>query len=455
MNPDLVIRGRRVVAAGGIGPASVHVRDGRIAAVAGYDEVPTGARIHDASGLVVMPGLVDTHVHVNEPGRTEWEGFETATRAAAAGGVTTLVDMPLNSVPATTTVEALEIKRSAARGRIAVDVGFWGGIVPGNQAHLKPLCAAGVLGFKCFLVHSGVDEFPAASERELMDALPITAACDVPVLAHAELPAPIDRAVSTIAGQPPSRYATWLASRPPAAEVEAVDLLIRLSQRFAAPIHIVHVSAADVLPLLRAARQAGVRVTAETCPHYLTFAAEDIHDGATSFKCAPPIRSAANGEALWRALLAGDLDLIATDHSPCPPSMKCAATGDFLKAWGGIASLELSLPVVWTGLSARGGDIARLVQWMCEGPARLAGLSNRKGCIAAGRDADIILWDPDAHLIVRPELLHQRHKATPYADRTLRGVVRATFLRGELVCEDGVVREARGTLLTRDRAARI
>src|SRR5688500_13782552 len=313
MTVDVVVRSRRVLTPEGIRPASVHVHEGRIEGVTGHADVPVGALVRDAGDLLVMPGLIDTHVHVNEPGRTEWEGFETATRAAAAGGVTTIIDMPLNSVPATTSAAALKEKRAAAQGHTAVNVGFWGGVVPGNAADLPALCEAGVRGFKCFLVPSGVDEFPAVTEEDLRAALPVLAERDLPLLVHAELPGAIARATAAAARANPKAYATWLASRPVQAELEAIALVIRLAREFGARMHVVHLSAAEAIPLLRQARGEGLRVTAETCPHYLTFAAEDIAAGATQFKCAPPMRDRANRELLWEALIAGDLQLIASD----------------------------------------------------------------------------------------------------------------------------------------------
>ena len=379
-----------------------------------------------------MPGIVDTHVHVNEPGRTEWEGFATATAAAAAGGITTIVDMPLNSAPPTTTLSGLEAKRRAAPTS-GIEVLFWGGVVPGNFGELDALASAGVRGFKCFLAPSGVDEFPAVEPPELRRALPILARRRLPLLAHAEWPASL-RPVPLSAD--PRVYATWQASRPPEAEVEAIARLIALAQEFDVRIHIVHLATEAALPVLRAARAAGVHVTVETCPHYLTFAAEDIDDGATLLKCAPPIRGRGTREALWRALADGDVDLVATDHSPCPPSMK---EGDFLQAWGGVASLELSLPVVWTGASARGIGVERLTQWLCAAPARLAGIDGRKGSIETGKDADLVLWDPEAEFVVDESCLRQRHKRTPYAGRRLRGRVIATYARGRVVYGDSGV----------------
>ena len=430
------IRSTRVVLPSGVQPATVYVRDTRIERVdvdppAPRAPDPAPREIHDVGDLVVMPGIVDTHVHVNEPGRTEWEGFETATRAAAAGGVTTIVDMPLNSVPPTTTLWALDAKQYAARNA-HVEVVFWGGVVPGNTGGLEALADAGVPGFKCFLSPSGVDEFECVEEADLRQALPVLQRLRRPLLAHAEWPAALKPLPATSDAR---AYATWLASRPAAAEVEAIALLIALCREFRAPIHIVHLAAADAVPMLRAARAEGLPITVETCPHYLTFSAEDIPDGATLFKCAPPIRGWANREALWQALADGDIDLIATDHSPCPPSMK--ADGDFVRAWGGIAALELSLPAVWTGASARGMALERMAQWLSAAPARLASLDGRKGSIAAGKDADLVVWNPEAELLVDERRLHQRHKRTPYAGLTLRGRVMETYARGRVVYRDG------------------
>ena len=422
----------------GLQPATVYVRDGRVdrvvpespAAAVATDDTPV-FQIRDVGDRVVMPGLVDTHVHINEPGRTEWEGFDTATKAAAAGGITTLVDMPLNSVPATTTLRALGAKQYAGRDA-HVEVLFWGGVVPGNAADLEPLADAGVPGFKCFLSPSGVDEFEYVEEADLRVALPILQRWRRPLLAHAEWPA----ALKPIpASSDPRAYATWLASRPAAAEIDAIAMLISLCREFRTPLHIVHLAAAAAVPMLGEARAEGLPITVETCPHYLTFCAEEIPDGATLYKCAPPIRGRANRDALWRALVDGHIDLVATDHSPCPPSMK--GDGDFVRAWGGIAALELSLPAVWTGASARGVPITRIAQWLSAAPARLAGVQARKGSIEAGKDADLVVWDPEAEFVVDERRLHQRHKRTPYNGLTLRGRVIETYARGRLVYRVG------------------
>lgn len=381
----------------------------------------------DAGDLMVMPGLVDTHVHINEPGRTDWEGFETGTRAAAAGGVTTILDMPLNSIPATTNVDALATKREAATGKTAVNVEFIGGVVPGNAADLEGLRDAGVRAFKCFLAPSGVDEFPAVGERDLRNALPVLERLGLPLMVHAEDPACL------VSGHAGSRlYGDYLATRPVAAEHSAIKLLVRLMDRWPTPVHIVHLSSASSVELVRAAREKGLPLTVETCPHYLTFAAEEIPEGGTEYKCAPPIREAAERDALWRALIAGDIDFVASDHSPCPPEMK-ETNGDFFSSWGGIASLQLSLAAVWTGARMRGVKPESLVDWMSAEPARLVGLHERKGALAPGYDADIVIWDPDAPFVVDAAALLHRNKVTPYAGRELFGKVSATYVGGRLI----------------------
>jgi allantoinase len=442
----LVIRGQRVVLPEGEQAASLHIDRGVIVRVAGFDAGTEGAPVVEAGELVVLPGLVDTHVHVNDPGRAEWEGFDTATRAAAAGGITTIVDMPLNSVPPTVTVAALEAKRSAAHGRVHVDVAFWGGIVPGHEQHIEPLALAGVRGFKCFLAPSGVDEFPCVSEADLRRALPALARASagrLPLLVHAEDPTAL-----VAAAGPPRAYATFLAARPAAAEARAIELIAALSAEYHVHAHIVHVSSGEGLDVVARARAAGVTMTAETCPHYLTFTADDVGDGETAFKCAPPIRAAAHRARLWDGLRAGTCDLIASDHSPAPPSLKAVESGDFLAAWGGVASLELSLAAVWTGACARGLPALDVAQWMSRRPALLCGLGDRKGALQVGYDADVVLWNPDARCDVDSRLLQQRHKLTPYSGRTLRGAVNATFLRGERIWDGhGLTAPGRGRLL--------
>jgi allantoinase len=452
---DFAIRGRRVFADGALAPRSLHVYDETITAVAGFDELPDGIAVVDAGDAIVMPGLVDTHVHVNEPGRTPWEGYDTATRAAAAGGVTTLVDMPLNSIPPTTSRDGLRQKRDAATDQCWVDVGFWGGVVPGNAAELEPLARGGVLGYKCFLVESGVDEFPHVVEKDLRIALPRLRDLARPLLVHAELPGPIARAEAAARAGDPRRYSTYLSSRPREAEDAAIDLLIRLSRITGAAVHIVHHASADAIELLARARDEGLPITAETCPHYLHFAAEDIPDGATQFKCAPPIREAENRERLWDALDRRVLDMVVSDHSPCTPDLKCFDAGSFTEAWGGIASLQLGLPAMWSELRARGtgaaddAAIGRLVEWMCAAPARLAGLAGRKGIFAAGADADVVIWDPDLVFTVRAADLAHRNPVTPYDGETLRGAVLTTYVRGYKVYDRGRYAAApAGALLT-------
>ncbi len=432
-----VFRSRRVVLPGGERPADVVVQDGRITAVVPYGEARRGP-VQDIGGSALLPGLVDTHVHVNEPGRTEWEGFETATRAAAAGGVTTMIDMPLNSVPPTTTVGNLEAKRAAARGKVHVDVGFWGGAVGSNLADLPGLHAAGAVGFKAFLAPSGVPEFPHLTGPALSDLLAEVARLGTVAAVHAEDPAVLGAA-------PPASgrsYAGFLRSRPGKAEDAAVATLVEAARRTGARVHVLHVSSPGVLPLLSAARNEGVRITAETCPHYLSFAAEEIPDGATQYKCCPPIRGAADRELLWEGLAGGLLDLVVSDHSPCTPGLKCLDTGDFGSAWGGISGLQVGLAAVWAGAADRGFSLAQVARWMAAGPASLAGLA-RKGAIDVGMDADLVAFDPDAWFAVDAAELEHRHPVTPYAGLRVRGKVLGTWLRGQPV--NG--HSARGVLL--------
>ncbi|MFI5371575.1 MAG: allantoinase AllB [Candidatus Eisenbacteria bacterium] len=446
MSPaDLLLRAAHVALPDGARAAMVRVRDGRIVAVLPPDH-PDGRDALDLGRSWLLPGLVDTHVHINEPGRAEWEGFESATAAAASGGVTTLVDMPLNSIPATTTVAALEAKRLAARGRVAVDVGFWGGVVPGNDRELEPLAAAGVPGFKCFMAPSGVDEFRHVGAVDLARVAPILVRLGLPLLVHAEDPATLDTAAAGVTGRDPRRYATWLASRPPAAERAAVARLEPLLAS-GVRVHVVHVACGEVVQWARRWRARGAALTLETCPHYLIQDAGRIVDGATVWKCAPPIRDAAQREELWRALLAGDLDLVVSDHSPCTPDLKETGSGDFTRAWGGIASLELGLAVMWTEARERGATPAHLAGWMSAAPARLAGWEGIKGVIAPGADADLVAFDPDRTWTVDPAALRQRHPLTPYAGRALVGGVVKTWLAGVAVRDGDVIHGGRGRLL--------
>ena len=424
---ELVVRARRAVTPDGIRPVAVGVRDGRIAAVARFADALDAAAVAELPDQqVLLPGLVDTHVHVNEPGRTEWEGFATATRAAAAGGVTTLIDMPLNSVPPTTTAAALALKQAAAAPAAWVDVGFWGGAVPGNLAGLAGLHAAGVFGFKAFLIDSGVPEFGFLDAAHLDAVLAETARLGALLIVHAEDPGVIGAAPSP-AGR---RYAGFLASRPAQAEESAIAHLLRGAARHGARVHILHLAAASALPLIAAARAGGAAVSAETCPHYLTFCAEEVPDGATEFKCCPPIRGAANRDGLWAGLADGLIDVVVSDHSPCPPALKQPQSGDFGAAWGGISSLQLGLAAVWTQARERGHGLPDVVRWMAASPAALAGLPG-KGALATGGDADLVAFDDTASFTVDPARLWHRHPVTPYAGRTLTGVVRRTWLRGQ------------------------
>ena len=432
-----VFLSRRVVTPQGVRPGAVLVEGERICDVIGVSEIPAQSEVHDFGDLALLPGLVDSHVHINDPGRAEWEGFETATRAAAAGGYTLLVDMPLNCLPATTDVLALDAKRKAAQRDCRVDWTAWGGVVADNQSEINSLAEAGVAGFKCFLVHPGIDGFTMVTEQQLRTALPCVARSGLPLLVHAELPGPIDRATARLEDSDWSIYQTYLESRPPEAELSAIRLLISLCREYKFKLHIVHLSASEALGLLRAARAEGLPVTVETCPHYLHLTAEGIPRGATLFKCAPPIRSRENCEQLWQGLREGTVDLVATDHSPCPRTMKRLEEGNFRTAWGGIASLSVALPVMYTEATKRGFSLADIARWMAEGPARLAGREKRKGRIAAGHDADFVVFDSESAFVVSEDRLHYRHAVSPYQGEQLRGVVKATYLRGMPVFEDG------------------
>ena len=429
----------RVVTQQGTRRAALLLDEGgeHIRAICNPEELPAGTKVENFGPMALLPGLVDSHVHINEPGRTEWEGFATATRAAAAGGYTTLVDMPLNCLPETTTVEALELKRQAAAGKCLVDWAAWGGAVADNQAHILPLARAGVPGFKCFLIYPGCDGFTMIDREQLERALPAIAESGLPLLVHAELAGPIDEAMATLRDADWRNYATYLASRPDQAELDAIRLMIQLCRQYAFRLHIVHLSTALALPELQGAREEGLPITVETCPHYLHFSAEAISDGSTLHKCAPPIRSHENREALWQGLRDGIIDLVATDHSPCPPGMKRAEEGRFDLAWGGIASLSIALPIIWTDALHRGFTLDDIARWMSSAPAALAGLTSRAGTLAPGRDATFVVFDPDADFAVTPEKLHYRHAISPYMGETLRGVVHATYLRGEPIYRAG------------------
>jgi allantoinase len=414
---ELVLSSRRVVTFDGERPATVRAKDGKIVAIEPYDP----GQGEDLGSLALLPGLVDTHVHFNEPGRTEWEGFATGTAAAAAGGVTLAVDMPLNSSPVTTTAVALAAKRQAAVGKLSLDVGFYGGLVPDNVGEIESLLDAGVLGIKAFLCHSGIDEFPAATEKELRAVMPLLAERGIPLLAHAEI------ASEAPAMQNPRSYSHYMASRPPEFERTAIELLIDLCRETGCPTHIVHLADAGSLPMLRDAQSEGLPLTVETCPHYLHFASEQIPDGACQYKCAPPIRDEANREGLWQGLADGTIDFVASDHSPCPPADKRLAEGHFDLAWGGISSVQLSLPVLWTDASARGVELAQVVHWLSTGPAKLIG---RSAGINIGNDANLVVFDPEAAFKVDATALLHRHPITPYDGMKMRGTVLRTYLHG-------------------------
>ena len=432
---DLVLRARQVVTPEGIRPAAVHARDGMIVAVT--DGVPRGTDVVDLDDrLVLLPGLVDSHVHVNEPGRTSWEGFFTATRAAAAGGITTIVDMPLNCIPPTVDVAALQAKRDAAEGKLHVDVAVWGGAVPGNAAELAALHDAGVRGFKAFLCDSGVPEYGCVHPTDVGPLLQRIADLGSTLIVHAEDPDVCADAAASLDLRNPRSYRTWLDSRPPEAEVAAVRALVAAVRETGGRVHVLHLSAADAGEVIADARAEGLPITVETCPHYLTLHAEDIPDGATQYKCAPPIRDRANADRLWDLLADGVIDAIVGDHSPCPPEDKAPDTGDFMAAWGGIASLQIGLPLVWTAARERGHDIADVVRWMGEGPARIAGLTDR-GRIAPGARADLVVVDPDAEWTIAGAALEHRHPVTPYEDRTVVGAVDTTWLAGTPIVENG------------------
>lgn len=440
-----ILRSNKVVTPDGVKQAAIHCREGKIITVTSHDEISQNVVVEEFGDLVIMPGLVDTHVHINEPGRTEWEGFETATKAAAAGGITTLIEMPLNSSPVTTAVEAFRKKCSVAEGKLYIDCGFYGGLIPGNTDQIEPLIEAGVFGIKAFLIHSGIDEFPNVTESDLRNAMPVIAKHNMPLLVHCELTD--ERFPPSF--QNPKSYSEYLQSRPRKWEDDAIARMIRLAEEYHCKVHIVHVSSSDAIPILERARAQGLPVTTETCPHYLYFTAVEIPDGDTRFKCAPPIRERENKEKLWDALKNGVLDFIVSDHSPSPPSMKFLDTGDFQRAWGGIASLQFGLSIVWTEARKRGFKVSDLARWMSHNPAKFVGLENHKGAIAPGHDADFVVWNPNQSFIVQPSTTFHRHKITPYEGKELFGAVVATFLRGDKVFDGGeIIGKPAGTVLT-------
>ncbi|UOQ97130.1 allantoinase AllB [Hymenobacter sp. 5317J-9] len=442
----LALRSQRVVTPEGERAATILIENGRISALLPHDADVAGAELLDVGHHAVLPGVIDPHVHINEPGRTDWEGFDTATRAALAGGLTTLVDMPLNSAPVTTSVANLEIKRAATLGQLHCNVGFWGGVVPGNADEIEPLIAAGVLGFKAFLTHSGIDDFPNATEEDLRRVMPILARHGLPLLVHCELSEDNDAWKQN----DHRSYPNYLASRPKAWEDEAIALMIRLCEETGCWVHIVHLSSANSIAPIAAAKAKGLPLTVETGQHYLYFNAEDIQDGQTQFKCAPPIREKANNDQLWAALQSGIIDFVATDHSPAPPDLKQMASGDFTTAWGGIASLQFALPVLWTAARQRGATLSDIVKWLSANPAKLASQRQRKGQIAVGFDADLIVFDPEKTFEVTEDLIQHKHKVSPYICQELAGVVELTLMRGEQVFRrPNVLRPNHGELLTR------
>ncbi|GAA1004545.1 allantoinase AllB [Nocardiopsis tropica] len=441
---DLVVRGRRIITTAGVVAREIGIREGRVVAMEPLGNGLVGRETIELTyDQVMIPGLVDTHVHVNEPGRTDWEGFESATKAAAAGGVTTLVDMPLNSIPPTVDREALRHKREVAGPKAYIDVGFWGGAVPGNKDQLRGLHDDGVFGFKCFLLHSGVDEFPHLTADEMEEDMAELATFDSLMIVHAEDSRAIDHAPSAEGAE----YSRFLASRPRGAENVAIAEVIERARWTGARAHILHLSSSDALPMIASARRDGVKLTVETCPHYLTLLAEEIPNGATAFKCCPPIREASNRELLWQGLLDGTIDCIVSDHSPSTIDLKDVENGDFGVAWGGVASLQLGLQLIWTEAKKRGISLEQVLEWMSANPAKLAGMT-RKGRIALGFDADFAIFEPEAAQVVDVHRLHHKNAISPYDGRALAGVVTGTWLRGQRVDFE----TPHGTLLRRGEA---
>ena len=446
---DLAIQSERIITPGETKKGVVLIKDGKIADI--VSELSNADfPIIDIGNKVLMPGLIDPHVHINEPGRTDWEGFDTATKAAIAGGITTLVDMPLNSSPVTTTAKSFDEKINAAEGRLHTNCGFWGGIVPGNEKDIEPLIEKGVLGFKAFLTHSGIDEFPNVTEAGLRRTMPVIAKHDLPLLVHCELETSQKSKTKIQNGS----YQQYLSSRPKKWEDDAVALMIRLCEEFNCRVHIVHLSSADSIEQIVKAKQKGLPLTVETAQHYLYFIAEQIKDGQTVFKCAPPIREKENNERLWQALKDGIIDFAATDHSPAPPGMKELTSGDFMKAWGGISSVQFALPVLWTAAKKHGGNLNDVAKWLCEKPALLPGLqfkNSGKGKIQKGFDADLVVWDPEKSFVVTENIIQHKHTITPYLDEELSGLVEQTWLKGERVFHDGKFILNKGSILLKNQ----
>jgi len=450
---DFAIQSDRIITPGGVMKGAVVIKEGKILDV--LAELPSGELpVINAGNKVLMPGVIDPHVHINEPGRTDWEGFDTATKAAIAGGITTLVDMPLNTSPVTTTAAAFDEKIKTTKGQLHTNCGFWGGIVPGNEKEIDPLAKKGVLGFKAFLTHSGIDEFPNVTEDDLRKAMPLIAKQELPLLVHCELSQKSEVVASSLAmtSQKPEvgrEYQNYVASRPKKWEDDAIALMIRLCEEFNCRVHIVHLSSADSIDQIIKAKQKGLPLTVETGQHYLYFNAEDIKDGQTQYKCAPPIRENLNNERLWNALKKGIIDFVATDHSPAPPDMKEISSGNFMKAWGGISSIQFALPVLWTAAKRHHCSLNDMARWLCEKPAILAGRQNSKGKIAKGFDADIVVWDPDQHFTVTENSIYHKHKLTPYLNEELYGVVEQTYLGGENVFDKGQFILNKGNIILR------
>lgn len=433
---DIAIKSQRTITGNGVEPTIVLIEGGKILDIV-KELNSADVKVIDAGNDVLMAGVVDPHVHINEPGRTDWEGFNTATKAALAGGITTLVDMPLNSSPVTTTAAAFDEKLTAAKDQLHVNCGFWGGVIPGNEKEIEPLIEKGVLGFKAFLIHSGIDEFPNVTEADLRKAMPVIAKYGLPLLVHCELSHhPIFNSKQPT-GNLERSYQNYLSFRPEKWEDDAITLMIRLCKEYNCRTHIVHLSSAGSIGQIAKAKQKGLLLTAETGQHYLYFTAEQIPDGKTEFKCAPPIRERANNEKLWQALKEGIIDFVATDHSPAPSELKEMGSGDFMKAWGGISSLQFSLPILWTAAKKHNCSVADMAKWLCENSSKLPGMQNAKGKIQKGYDADLIIWDPEEKFTVTPEIIQHRHKLTPYLEENLYGVVKQTWLQGEKVYDGG------------------
>lgn len=444
---DLALRGNAILTPEGLKKAVILIKDGIIIDVVPSLSTSANDRIIDLDDDVVMPGVIDPHVHINEPGRTEWEGFETATRAALSGGVTTLVDMPLNASPVTTSVSAFEKKIESTKGKLFTNCGFWGGIVPGNENSIEPLIAKGVLGFKAFLTHSGIDDFPNVTEGDLRKVMPIIAKHKLPLLVHCEVPG--DQNSKNNQATDKQSYQHYLASRPKAWENNAIALMIRLCEEYSCHVHIVHLSSADSIDQIRKAKEKGLPLTVETAQHYLYFQAEDIQNGKIAFKCAPPIREKANNDLLWKALQDGTIDFVATDHSPAPPELKQLDSGDFTTAWGGVASIQFALPILWTVARKRNIGLEKMATWLSEKPARFIGSKDKKGKIAKGFDADLCVWNPHATFTIEESMIRHRHKVTPYMSETLNGLVKQTYLAGKIMFNQGKFSSPDGKLIMR------